>query len=314
MKEDMSMLYPIADAHCDYLYGAMEYGWTIQKGSAGQTITLNNLKSGNVKLQFLAAWTDLKLSLPPLEQVLLMIDRYHEMVDSDVLLTRFSRDFDPDGEKIATVLTIEGAECLEESSSILRDLYRLGVRAATLTWNSNNELAGAAMAKKQRGLSKTGKEIVREMNRIGMALDVSHLSDAGIEDALSLSDVPIFASHSNCRSLCNVPRALSDDHIRRIAERGGVVGINYYGPQLVKGGIASISDIVDHIMHAIHIGGIHAVCLGSDFDGMTRYPRDLPDPSMLQDLCRALESAGLSETETERVVYRNLSDFILQFV
>ena len=294
------MLYPIADAHCDFLYGAMEYGWTIQKPSAGQTITLKNLQSGNVKLQFLAAWTDLKLDLPPLEQVMIMIDRYHEMVDSEPALTRFSRDYDPKDDRISTLLTIEGAECFEESPSILRDLHRLGVRAATLTWNSNNELAGAAMGKRQKGLSKTGKEIIREMNRIGMALDVSHLSDAGIDDALTLSDTPIFASHSNCRALCNVPRALSDDHIRRIAERGGVVGINYYGPQLVRGGIATISDIVDHILHVVKTAGIKTVCLGSDFDGMTRYPADLPNPSRIQDLCKALEEAGLSETESER--------------
>lgn len=308
------MLYPIADAHCDYLYGAMEYGWEFRKASQGQTITMKNLTEGNVKLQFFAAWTDLKLSLPPLEQVLIMIDRYHEMIERDPILTRFSEDFDPKQDKISTLLTIEGAECLEESPSVLRDMYRLGVRAATLTWNSNNELAGAAMGKRQKGLSKTGKDIVREMNRIGMALDVSHLSDAGINDALDLSDTPIFASHSNCRALCDVPRALTDNQIRRIAERGGVIGINYYGPQLVKSGIASISDIVAHILHVIEIAGIGAVCMGSDFDGMTRYPRDLPDPSRLQDLCRAIQAAGLSEAETERVAYRNLRDFIVQFV
>lgn len=307
-------MFPVADAHCDYLYGAMEYGWNIQTCSTGQTITLNHLKKGNVKLQFFAAWTDLKLDVPPLEQVLLMVDRYHDMVDGESSMERFSKEYCCSSEKIATLLTLEGAECLEESPSILRDLYRLGVRAATLTWNSNNELAGAAMAKRQKGLSKVGKEIVHEMNKIGMALDVAHLSDAGISDALEISNSPIFASHSNCRALCNVPRALTDEQIKRIAERGGVIGINYYGPQLVRSGIASISDIVDHILHVIKIAGISAVCLGSDFDGMMRYPLDLPHPGKLQDLCNALQNAGLTESETKRVTYRNLRDFIVQFV
>lgn len=308
------MLYPIADAHCDYLFGAMEYGWDIRTPKREQTITLQNLTVGNVRLQFFAAWADTTLSLPPLEQVLLMIDRYHAMLDEQERLVPLSETYVPDGEAISTVLAIEGAECCMASLSILRDLYRLGVRAMTFTWNSNNELAGAAMGKRNRGLSEDGKALLREMNRLGMAFDVSHLSDAGIEDALSCSDVPIFASHSNCRALMNAPRCLKDEHIREIARRGGVVGINYYGPQLVKSGNACIDDIVRHIRHAADIGGVEAVCLGSDFDGMTRYPKDLPNPSKVQDLCRALERAGFTQSEVERIAYGNLHDYILQFV
>ncbi|MBR0081954.1 MAG: dipeptidase [Clostridia bacterium] len=307
------MLYPIADAHCDYLYGAMEYQWNMQSGKRDQTMTLENLCAGNVRLQFFAAWTDTTLAVPPLEQVLLMIDRYWDMIENDPAFVRLTKDYEPTGDTIATVLSIEGAECLSASPSILRDLYRLGVRAATFTWNSNNELAGAAMGKRPKGLTKDGKAILQEMNRLGMAFDVSHLSDAGVDDALRWSDAPIFASHSNCRALCNVPRALKDEHIREIGRRGGVVGINYYGPQLVKTGVARIDDIVRHIRHAADVAGVEAVCLGSDFDGMTRYPVDLPNPSKLQDLCAALEKAGFTPDETERIAYRNLHDFILRF-
>ena len=266
------MKYPIADAHCDYLYGAMEYGWEIQKGKREQTISLPNLVNGNVKLQFFAAWTDTSRQIPPLEQVLLMIDRYYDMIESGSGIVKLTKDYKPDGNTISSVLAIEGAECCEASPSILRDLYRLGVRAMTFTWNSNNELAGAAMGRRPKGLTKEGKEILREMNRLGIAFDVSHLSDAGIDDALKLSDIPIFASHSNCRALMNVPRCLKDEHIKEIAKRGGVIGINYYGPQLVKSGNARIEDIVHHIQHVAEIAGIDACCLGSDFDGMTRYP------------------------------------------
>ena len=308
------MIYPIADAHCDYLYGAMEYGWNIQKGKRDQTMTLPNFREGNVRLQFFAAWTDTTLQVPPLEQVLLMIDRYYDMLETEPSIVKLTKDYVPTGETIASVLAIEGAECVEASTSILRDMYRLGVRAMTFTWNSNNELAGAAQGRRPKGLTKDGKAILQEMNRLGMAFDVSHLSDAGIDDALRWSEAPIFASHSNCRALKNVPRCLKDEHIREIAKRGGVVGINYYGPQLTESGKATISDIVHHIRHVAEIAGVNAVCLGSDFDGMTRYPEDLPNPSRLQDLCAALERAGFSEQEVDRIAYRNLHDYIFSFL
>ena len=173
------MLYPIADAHCDYLYGAMEYGWKIGAVKRDQTMTLPNFRAGNLRLQFFAAWTDETLALPPLEQVLLMIDRYYDMIENEPAIVQLTPDYAPTGETVASVLTLEGAECLEASTSILRDLYRLGVRAATFTWNTNNELAGAAMGKHPKGLTKDGKVILQEMNRLGMAFDVAHLSDAG---------------------------------------------------------------------------------------------------------------------------------------
>ena len=164
------MKLPIADAHCDYLFGAMEYGWNLHTGKREQTVTLQNLLAGNVKLQFFAAWADLSLSLPPLEQVLLMIDRYHDLLETEPVLVPLMRGFDPNGAAIASVLAIEGAECCMASPSILRDLYRLGVRAMMFTWNSNNELAGAAQGKRPKGLTAEGRTLLREMNRLGMDL------------------------------------------------------------------------------------------------------------------------------------------------
>ena len=308
------MQFYTADAHCDFLFGAMDYGWTIDTQKRNQTITLENLKKGGTALQFLAAWADTTLKVPPLEQVLIMIDRYHTMLEAHPELVALTKDFDPASGRISTVLAVEGAECLGASPSILRDLYRLGVRAMTFTWNSDNELAGAGQGKKRHGLSAAGREILAEMNRLGIAFDVSHLSDAGIEDALSLSTQPIFASHSNCRALQNAPRCLKDEYIRAIAEKGGVVGINFYGPQLVESGHAVIKDIVRHIAHAVSVGGIEHVCIGSDFDGMQRYPKDLKNPSDLPALFDALLQEGFTPAEVERIAYRNLHDYIVQFV
>ena len=308
------MEFYVADAHCDYLFGTMEYGWTIDTQKRNQTITLENLQKGNVALQFLAAWADTTMKVPPLEQVLIMIDRYHTMLSEQPEIVPFSKDFDPQSGKIATVLAVEGAECLGASPSILRNLYRLGVRAMTFTWNSDNELAGAGQGKRRRGLSAAGREILKEMNRLGIAFDVSHLSDEGIEDALSLSSQPIFASHSNCRSLMNAPRCLKDAYIRAIAEKGGVIGINFYGPQLVESGHATIADIVRHICHAVSVAGINHVCIGSDFDGMQRYPKDLKNPSDLPLLFEALLKEGFTPAEVDRIAYRNLRDYIVQFL
>lgn len=308
------MQFYAADAHCDYLFGAMEYGYDMRAPKHKQTITLENLKKGGVALQFLAAWADTTLRLPPLEQVLIMIDRWHKLLETDPAFVPLSETFDPASGKIATVLAIEGAECLGASPSILRDLYRLGVRAMTFTWNSDNELSGAGLGKRRRGLSQAGREILAEMNRLGMAFDAAHLSDDGIEDALQLSKQPIFASHSNCRALMGAPRCLPDDYIRAIAEMGGVVGINFYGPQLVNSGHAEIGDIVRHICHAVSVGGINAVCIGSDFDGMQRYPKDLKNPSDLPALFEALLSEGFSPEEVHRIAYQNLHDYILRFL
>ena len=303
-----------ADAHCDYLFGAMEYGYDMHTQKRNQTITLENLCKGNVALQFLAAWSDTTMRVPPLEQVLIMIDRYHTLVGTDPAFVPLTTEFDPACGKIATVLTVEGAECLGGSPSVLRDLYRLGVRAMTFTWNSDNELSGAAQGRRRRGLTAAGREILAEMNRLGIAFDVSHLSDAGVEDALRLSTQPIFASHSNCRALMNAPRCLTDDHIRAIAEKGGVIGVNFYGPQLTESGHALIRDIVRHICHAVKLGGIRAVCIGSDFDGMQRYPKDLKNPSDLPALFDALLKEGFTPEEVERIAYRNLHDYILRFL
>ena len=308
------MQFYAADAHCDYLFGAMEYGYDMRTQKRNQTITLENLQKGNVSLQFLAAWADTTMRVPPLEQVLIMIDRYHTLVETDPAFVPLTKDFDPACGKIATVLAVEGAECLGASPSILRDLYRLGVRAMTFTWNSDNELTGAGQGKRRRGLSAAGKEILSEMNRLGIAFDVSHLSDAGIEDALELSTQPIFASHSNCRALMDAPRCLKDEYIKAIAEKGGVVGINFYGPQLCQSGRAAIADIVRHISHAVSVGGVGHVCIGSDFDGMQRYPKDLKNPSDLPKLFDALLSEGFTPEEVERIAYRNLHDYIVQFL
>ena len=131
--------------------------------------------------------------------------------------------------KIAALMGIEGGHAIEDSLATLREFYRLGVRYMTLTWNNTNNWADAGRGeKKHHGLSDFGREVVREMNRLGMLVDVSHVSDETMSDALDVSKAPIIASHSSARALSNVPRNIPDDLLKRIAKNGGVVQVNFY--------------------------------------------------------------------------------------
>ncbi len=309
------MQFPVADGHCDFLFGAMEYGYDIRTRIRNQVIHLPHLQAGNVSLQVFACWADKHLKTPPMQQALTMIDRYHTMLEQNPdTLVPFSRQYDPACGKIATLLAVEGGEVCGGSLSALRVLYRLGVRAMTFTWNENNELACAGMDRRDRGLTELGREFLAEMNRLGIACDVSHLSDRGIDDVLALSTRPAFASHSNARALQNSPRCLKDAHIRGIAEQGGVIGVNFYGPQLCDTPQAGIRDIVRHIRHIANIGGVGCCAIGSDFDGMSAYPADLKTSADLPRLCEALLDAGFTEGETERIAYRNLASYLAEFV
>jgi membrane dipeptidase len=131
--------------------------------------------------------------------------------------------------KIACLMGIEGGHAIENSLPTLREFYRLGVRYMTLTWNNTNDWADAGRGERRHnGLSDFGKEVVREMNRLGMLVDVSHVSDETMSDALDVSKAPVIASHSSARALSNVPRNIPDELLKRIAKNGGVVQVNFY--------------------------------------------------------------------------------------
>lgn len=244
------MRFPVSDGHCDYLYGMVNHGYYFDLPRKRQNIAAERLRAGNVRLQFSVAWTDMSLRIPPLQQCLTMIDAYDCLLADHPMmrpLCRMACEPDETGFTIDTVLTVEGSEAIEGSLAILRTLYRLGVRAMTLTWNDNNELAGAALARGNKGLTPLGCEVVEEMNRIGMALDVSHLSDRGIDEVLRRSTQPVFASHSNARAVLDSPRSLTDAQIRAIARQGGTIGVNFYHKQLTHPSTACLADIVCQI-------------------------------------------------------------------
>ncbi|AWT60058.1 MAG: hypothetical protein DF168_01257 [Candidatus Moanabacter tarae] len=169
--------------------------------------------------------------------------------------------------KLATILTVENSDVTERSLNILNMLHRLGVRSIGLTHDPISwAAAGNAETESGGGLTDYGKTLVKEMNQLGMLVDVSHISERGFWDLIETTEKPFIASHSNCRSLCNHPRNLTDDQITAIAEIGGSIGITFV-PKFIDSAKPTFERLIDHIDHAVQLAGPSTVGIGSDFDG-----------------------------------------------
>jgi membrane dipeptidase len=240
--------------------------------------------------------------------------------------------------KIAALIGLEGGHAIEDSVEILREFYDSGVRYMTLTHSNTNNWADSsgdirnAKVKHHGGLNDLGRSIVKEMNRIGMVADVSHVADATFWDVLETSSAPVFASHSSCRALSNSHRNMTDGMIQAMAKKGGVIQINFacdflserartdrpaersklnakFGEDLdslrpeVESRFtrATLADVVAHIDHVVKIAGIDAVGIGSDFDGVDCTPVGLEDVSQFPNLTRALLAKGYTEEQIRKI-------------
>jgi membrane dipeptidase len=217
--------------------------------------------------------------------------------------------------KISALLALEEGEvCLGEIKK-LEEFYSYGARMMALTWNYDNSLSTANANKtpwkrnyfgSREGLTETGIEFVERMEELGMIPDVSHMSDEGIEDMLQVAKKPFVASHSNARSLCNHPRNLTDDFSKRMGEKGCVIGTNFASAFLKENTDYSKNEwIADHILYMVNIAGIESVGFGTDFDGIS-CGLELKDCSNMQILANLLKMRGMSETDIERIFYKNV--------
>lgn len=211
----------------------------------------------------------------------------------------------------SAILTVEDGRMVDGKMENLYYMYRKGVRAMALTWNGSNCFGypnSQEPAVMERGLTEFGKEAIGEMNRLGMLVDVSHLSDGGFYDVARLSKVPFIASHSNCRELTRHPRNLTDSMIKLLAEKGGVAGINFC-PQFVGDSTDRITtrvcELADHVMHFINVGGEECVGLGTDFDGVEGQ-LEIDHPEKMDLLFLELKKRGMSERVMEKVASRNV--------
>ncbi|MBK6795801.1 MAG: dipeptidase [Acidobacteria bacterium] len=228
--------------------------------------------------------------------------------------------------KIAALMGIEGGHAIEDSLAALRMFYKLGIRYMTLTHTNTNNWADAAggisipAVKKHGGLSDFGREVVKEMNLLGMMIDISHVSDETFFACVETSRAPLIASHSAARALTNVPRNMTDDMLRAIGKNGGVVMVNFYNgfinTEYAKPGMPAPSQSADtstmdmlmaHFEHVIKVAGIDHVGIGSDFDGVAgKLPAGMEDVPNLPVITYELLKRGYSEKEIRKVLGENL--------
>ena len=302
---------PIIDLHCDTILQLMEDKNNLGIRANTLSVDIEKLKEANSMAQFFALYIDLKNPTDPLKLCLEMLDKFHremEINKEDISLATNYTDLlsnQKEG-KISAFLTIEEGGALAGELFNLRNFYRLGVRLITLTWNYPNEIGfpNHNFQYKDRGLKSFGRELIIEMNRLGMLIDVSHLSDQGFFDIVELSSQPFVASHSNARSIRNHSRNLTDEMIKMLSNHGGVMGINFAGPFLGETDLSRVEDMVRHIKHITKVGGIDVVSFGTDFDGIGP-PLEIENIGQIHKLIHALEKAGFSQNEIEKITYKN---------
>lgn len=214
-----------------------------------------------------------------------------------------------DGKHVA-VPTLEGMYSFEEDNAfeLLQQYYDLGVRAAAIVWNPANALgAGTNIANDapDAGLTDLGKDIMKEMNRLGIIIDVSHMNETTFFDTIAVSKVPIIASHSGVDAIRTHVRNLSDDQLLALKENGGIAQVNFWNTVVAPPGeTATIAYLVDHIDHVVNLIGIDHVGIGSDFDGAAM-PVDLPDASYLPALTEELVARGYTRQDIEKILGGN---------
>ena len=229
------------------------------------------------------------------------------------IVTRAEEIYRNHGKKISIIVGFEGGEAIDQDLRLLRIYHRLGLRRLTLCWNNRNAIAdGVRWQRSKSGLTEFGVSVVEECNKLGILVDVSHITDPGFWDVLEVSKDPVIASHSNCRALCSSMRNLTDDMIKALAERDGVMGVNYARFFLVdrkglrSGKVPTVETVVDHIDHMVEVtGSTDNVGLGSDFDGVPSMAQGLEDVSKLPNLTKALVARGYSDQEIEKILGGN---------
>jgi membrane dipeptidase len=208
--------------------------------------------------------------------------------------------------RIASMLGMEGGHAIENSLGALRAFYDLGVRYMTLTHSANIDWADACCAlPEHNGLTAFGREVVREMNRMGMLVDISHVAPSTMHDALDVTEAPVIFSHSNARAVTDHPRNIPDDVLRRMPRNGGVVMITFVPAFLTTEREATMADVIRHIEHVRDLAGIDHVGIGGDYDGITQVVVGLEDVSTYPALFAELSRRGWSEADLRKLAGEN---------
>lgn len=312
------------DMHCDTLMRAyIEKKETVFRIPEFM-LDIEKMQLGGCLAQFFALFMlpesmkdELKMPFPSDEEYIkALLSIFHKSMEehADIILPAgsvFEIEENAKKGKMSGILSLEDGRPVNGSMDNLEWLYGEGIRMIALTWNYENcfgypnSLDGDIMNK---GLKDFGKEAVVRMNELGMAIDVSHLSDGGFWDVVQVSKKPIIASHSNCRALSPHRRNMTDEMIRALGEKGGVMGLNFTGPFLTPTAVdreSRISDMMAHLKHMVNVGGIEIAAVGTDFDG-TFGEFEIPECSKMQMLFDAMAQSGFTSEQIEKIAYKNV--------
>ena len=310
----------ILDSHID-TPSAILRGRNVGIDNPDAHVDFPKMKAGGVDGAFFALYTPPEFEPDKATRYAMeMLSATYDACDEnpDYAVMTFGPDEVADNMKnglISVFMGMENAAPIQESLSLLRTFYRLGVSYMTLTHNGDNAVAdSAAEGKRWGGLSPFGKQVVAEMNAMGMMIDLSHASDQTFWDCIKLSKAPVIATHSSCRALCSHRRNLTDEMLQALGEKDGYVGINFYPYFLsdqydeTKPWRPGVKEIVDHIDHAVKFAGIDHVGIGSDFDGIEVTPEGVENITQLDAVWAEMRRRGYSETDILKVSGQNLLD------
>ena len=313
--------FPVIDFHCDTASEMLD-GRSLYQNDG--MLNIQKLKEGGVFCQFFAMYIRMSDHNSPsegydhLKKIYSNFMKELSLNSQHIALAKTAAEITAiRGEgKIAAVLTLEEGAVLDSKIERIDELYEMGVRLVTISWNNENCIGSPHSPEPglmNRGLKPFGMEAVRRMQELGIIIDVSHLSDGGFWDVVKLSKKPFVASHSNARYLCGHTRNLTDEMLRALAGAGGVTGINFFHKFLGSDETGSIGQMVAHIKHIRKVAGIDALALGSDFDGF-KGPCELSDCSQFPLLTDALAKAGFSGEEIEKICWKNAMRVIRQLL
>jgi len=312
------------DMHCDTLFRAYVEKKEMVYQVPEFMLDIDRMRKGNCLAQYFAIFMlpesmreELDGEFPEdLEYIKKLMSIFHKSVQEYseyIAATRTMQELEENASngKISGILTLEDGRVVDGRMDRLEWLYEQGIRMITLTWNYENCFGypnSGDRAIMEKGLKPFGREAIVRMNELGMAVDVSHLSDGGFWDVVKLSQKPFVASHSNCRALSPHRRNMTDEMIRALAEKGGVMGLNFAGPFLNADAASresTLERMILHLKHMVKVGGIEIAAIGTDFDG-TDGIFDIPNCSKMQLLFETMGKHGFTEAQIEKIAYQNV--------
>ena len=306
-----------ADLHCDTittLYDKIKAGSRETLLCNSLHLDIQKMETSHYLLQNFAVFFDKSNWDNLYQEALLRIAFFQEELkkneDRIRQVTSYNEILQNEREGVMSdLLTLEGGEILDGNVNNLSVFHKKGVRMITLTWNYDNELGHCHFDTEGKGLTKLGMEVVEQMEALHMIPDVSHGSDALFYDVCKIAKKPFVASHSNARSVYDRSRNMKDDMIRALADRGGVIGMNFFAgftsARSREDGMCYLEDILQHMKHVRNVGGIECLALGSDFDGIGT-DVEWQDASGMELLLRGMERSGFTSSECDKITRNNV--------